>query len=111
MAGEYGNDFITLVDEDGEEQEFEVIDSLEYNDTVYYALAPVSASGETQTDESDVVILKLMPDENGEDELVTIEDDDELDTVFNLFVDAQEDEMFDELDGEAEESEDDKPLS
>ena len=31
MSEEYGNDFVTLIDEDGNEVEFEHIDTVEYN--------------------------------------------------------------------------------
>ena len=102
MAGEYGNDFITLVDEDGEELEFEVIDTLEYNDSVYYALSEVQNDAQAALEDSaEVVILKAITAENGEDELVTIEDEEELDTVFNLFVEAQEEDEdeLSEIDG------------
>ena len=44
MSEEYGNDFITLVNEDGEEVEFECIDIAEYNDERYAALVPVYSS-------------------------------------------------------------------
>ncbi len=43
MSDEYGNDFVTLLSEDGNELEFEHIDTVEYNDDTYIALVPVYA--------------------------------------------------------------------
>lgn len=37
MSEEYGNDFVTLIDEDGNEVEFEHIDTVEYNGVTYLA--------------------------------------------------------------------------
>ncbi len=93
MEKEYGNDFISLVDEDGVEAEFEHIDTLEYNGSVYVALVPV-LSGEDESLEGDgeLVILKVLTDEEkGEDVLSTIEDDDEYDEVASQFMERLED--------------------
>ncbi len=79
---------VTLTDEDGKEQEFELIGSEVVDGTLYVALVP-------KEEESDVyVILKQMTDENGEDFLVTIEDDEEFDRVADIL----EDKLFDEVD-------------
>ena len=40
MSEEYGNDFVTLIDEDGNEVEFEHIDTVEYNGVTYLAFIP-----------------------------------------------------------------------
>ena len=40
MANEFGSDFMTIVDEDGEEYELEVLSSLEYNGNTYLAVIP-----------------------------------------------------------------------
>ena len=40
MSEEYGNDFVTLIDEDGNEVEFEHIDTVEYNGVTYLAFYP-----------------------------------------------------------------------
>ncbi|MFQ9127137.1 MAG: DUF1292 domain-containing protein [Butyricicoccaceae bacterium] len=37
MSEEYGNDFVTLIDEDGNEVEFEHIDTVEYEGVTYLA--------------------------------------------------------------------------
>ena len=40
MSEEYGNDFITLTDEDGNEIELEHLDTVEYNGQTYLAFLP-----------------------------------------------------------------------
>ncbi len=78
----------TLVDEDGNESEFEVIGEHEMDGVVYYALIPVA-------EESDeYVILKLAEDEDGEECLVSVDDDDEFEKIAEIF----DDELFEEVD-------------
>ncbi len=94
---EDGMDIVVLTDEDGNETQFEVIDVKEYNGNTYYALIPLEDDAET--DEAvDFVILKSEKDENGEEMLVTVDDDDEFYDVADLFEDIQ----FDELEYEDE---------
>lgn len=84
MSEEYGSDFMTIVDEDGTEFELEILTTLEYNGATYLAVTP--ANGEEDED-LEVSILKSV-DEDGEDDpiLCAIEDDEELETVYNLIM-------------------------
>jgi len=77
------DDIIVMVDENGVEETFEFLDSIEMEGNEYIVLMPYS--GEDIDEEAEVVILKLMRDENGEDMYVNIEDDDELNSVFEEF--------------------------
>ena len=83
MADRYGSDFMTIVDEDGEEFELEVLTTLEYNGYNYLAVIP---AGE-EDDNLEISILKSV-DEDGEPVLCAIEDDSELETVYQLIMDA-----------------------
>ena len=85
MADNYGSDFITIVDEDGEEFELEVLMSLEYNGSVYQAVIPAVDAGEEV--DLEVSILKNV-EEDGEVILCAIEDEQELQTVYDLIMDA-----------------------
>ena len=85
MAEKYGSDFITIVDEGGEEFELEVLLSMEYNGSSYMAVIPAT-DGEDEA-ELEVSILKSV-DEDGESILCAIEDENELETVYNLMKDA-----------------------
>lgn len=86
MSDEYGSDFISIVDEEGNEYELECLDTLEYNDTTYMALINADGQENSQIDDDELIILKVIV-EDGEELLSTPDDDDELDTVYNLFMD------------------------
>lgn len=84
-------EFYTLTDEEGNELKFELIGSCQLDGNEYFALVPEDgAKGE----EVEYVILKMEKDENGEEILVTIDDDEEFDRIADIF----EDELFDEVD-------------
>lgn len=94
MSEERDN-IIVLVDEDGEETEFELIDSFELNGNEYVVLLPAIGYEEVydeDEDEEEVVILRVERNENDEESFVNIEDDDELDSVFEEFKSRMEDE-------------------
>ena len=93
MADKYGSDFITIVDEDGEEFELEVLMSMEYNGSTYQAVIP-AVDADDQV-ELEVSILKNV-EEDGEIILCAIEDEQELETVYNLMMDALYEEDEDE---------------
>lgn len=84
MTEDYGSDFITIVDEDGTEYELEVLSTLEYNGETYLAVIPAGA-GEEQ--ELEVSILKSV-EEDGESILAAIEDEAELEAVYDLIMDS-----------------------
>lgn len=90
-------DLYTLVDEDGKEQMFELLDSLEYEGDTYYALTPYLEDAEAiLADDGEVVILKSTY-ENDEEVLISVDDDDLFDTLGNLFMDRFA-ELFEEDD-------------
>lgn len=96
MSEEYGSDFISITDEDGKEYELEVLAELEYDGSKYLALVPAEDSAEDEEAELEVSILKSV-EENGEEILVTIDDDDELEAVYNALMDLMyEDEQAEE---------------
>ena len=87
MSEEYGNDFVTLIDEDGNEVEFEHIDTVEYEGVTYLAFIPAELSVE---EDAEVVIMQVVTDENGEGLLEGVEDDDIADAVFNIVMERAE---------------------
>ena len=93
MADKFGSDYITIVDEDGQEFELEVLMSMEWNGSTYQAVIPaVDADEEVDLE---VSILKNV-EEDGELILCAIEDEQELETVYNLMMDALYEEEEDE---------------
>ncbi|MBR5602320.1 MAG: DUF1292 domain-containing protein [Clostridia bacterium] len=83
-------EFFTLTDEDGNEIEFELIGTVEVEGVTYHAMIPADQQGEDQGF-YEYVILKTETDEDGEEMLVTIDDDAEFDKVADIF-----DDMFSE---------------
>ena len=92
MSNDFGSDFITIVDEEGTEYELEVLSTLEYNGMTYLAVIP--ADGEDH-ESMDVNILKTI-EEDGESILCAIEDEQELESVYSLIMDA----LYEEDDSE-----------
>ena len=85
MEDQYGSDFMTIVDEDGTEFELEILTTLDYNGCNYLAVIP--AGGDDEAEEYEVSILKSV-EEDGEPILCAIEDEAELETVYNLIMDS-----------------------
>jgi uncharacterized protein YrzB (UPF0473 family) len=83
MEDQYGSDFMTIVDEDGTEFELEVLSQLEYNGATYLAVIP---AGSDEDEDLEVSILKSV-EEDGEPILCAIEDEEELQTVYDLIMD------------------------
>jgi len=84
MSDLYGDDIITITDEDGVEYVLEVLATLEVDGSQYYALVP--ANTEDEEEDLEVSILKAV-DEDGEEILCAIEDEDELEKVYNIMMD------------------------
>ena len=100
---DYEQNLITLTDEEGQEHEFEIVDTMDLDNERYMALVPVFADPQDSLEDSaDLVILKVIPDdESGEEILQTIEDDDEFNRVADLFMERLEDYFeFEEADEE-----------
>ena len=94
MEENFGPDFITLTDEDGNDFELELVDSLEHKGVTYYALFPAVEEDEETGEPKDVdaddeeyglVIMKAIRD-GGEELLSTPDSDEELDEVYELFM-------------------------
>ena len=96
MSEDFGPNFITLTDEDGNEFELEYIDALEVDGQTYMAFFPTvdDEADEAAAEDFGLVILKSVM-ENGEELLSTLDSDEELDRVYDLFMEqlmADEDE-------------------
>ncbi len=98
-AIEFGPDIMTLLDDDGNEHQFEVIDSLELDDERYMALVPVFDDAEELLDDSgELVILKVV-EENGEEFLEGIATEEEFNKVSAIFMERLE-EDYDIIDND-----------
>lgn len=83
MSEEYGPDFVTVTDEDGNEFELEHLGTLEYWDNTYMAFVPADMD---EDDENFGLILLRVAEENGEQILADIDDQEELDQVYEQFM-------------------------
>ena len=83
MSEDFGSDFITIIDDVGTEFELEVLDTMDYKDQTFVAFLPADM------DENDpdygIIILRSVLDENGEELFESIDDDDELQDVYEHF--------------------------
>ena len=84
MSEAFGDDFITIIDDDGQEFELEVLDSMDYKDQTFVAFLPANM------DENDpdygLIILRSVLDENGDELFESIDDDDQLQDVYEHFM-------------------------
>ncbi len=94
MSDEFGSDYLTIVDDEGNEFELEIIESMDYNGHTYMAFLPA----DMKEDDPDYgfVLLRVVEDENGDDVFESIDDEDELQDVYERFMvllyDDEEDE-------------------
>lgn len=103
MAEELDNEIqiLTLTDEDGDDRDFEVVDTLDYEGNTYYALQEyfenvADLDNRDENDDIEILILKSVV-ENGEESFDTIEDDDLFDKLTAMF-----DARMDEAEGDEE---------
>ena len=86
------SNIIVLNDENGDEIRFEFLDLIEYDGEEYVVLLPVIEEGEE--DSGEVVILKLEESENEDEEsYVSVDDEETLNTVFQMFKEKFKDEF------------------
>ena len=89
MSDDFGNDFVTIVDDDGNEFELEHMDTAEIDGKLYMAFVP--ADMDEDDDDYGLVILRVVTQDN-EEVFVTVDDDDELDRAYNVFIERLSDE-------------------
>ena len=82
----YGSDFLTIVDEEGKEYELEVLTTLEYNGSVYYVVMDANHD-EDIISGLELNVLKVV-EEDGESILCAVDDEDELQAINDLIMDA-----------------------
>lgn len=102
MSDEFGPDFITITDEDGNDIELEFLDALEHQGIRYMAFFPAQSLNEQgepddEDEETGIILLKVI-EENGEELLSTLDDDQELEDVYALFMERLFEDEEDEED-------------
>ena len=96
-------DLYTLVDEEGNEKLFELVDVLEENGQVYFALIPhIENPNELLEGEVELVVLCAKTDEDGNEILEPIESDEEYERIADLFIERLDADLEDEEDSDNE---------
>ena len=85
MNNEFAADLITLVDEEGTEHEFEILDVIENDSGCFYALLPNFDSPDDSINFDGSYFIFEAIEENGEQQLAEVEDDELLDQSAELF--------------------------
>ncbi len=86
MSEDYGPNFVTLTDDEGNDIELEYVDALEHNGTTYMAFFPVVEEGEEEDEDEYGLIILKSEQIGGEELLSNILDEDELNEVYDLFM-------------------------
>ena len=101
----WGEDIISLMDEEGNQSEYKIVACAELDGVEYMALEPIIEDPEEELmDAAELVFLKVSEetDEDGEAFLDTIQDDEEFERVAEVFRDKLSEE-YDFLDEDEEE--------
>ena len=82
---EYTPDLVSVVDEDGNQHQFEILDAIETDDGRYVALVPVMDDPQAAVDDDGELIVLQVVTEDGEELLAPIEDDEVFDDIASIF--------------------------
>jgi len=85
MSEDFGANIVVLTDDEGVDHEFEHLDTVEIEGNMYMAFVPAGIPDDSE-EPIELIILKADKDENGEDILSTIDDEGELEAVYNAFM-------------------------
>ena len=89
MSGDYGNDFVTISDDEGNDFVLEHIDTIEIDDVFYMAFLPTDV--DEDDDDYGLIILQAV-EEDGEEILASVDDDELLEIIYGRFMERLLDE-------------------
>lgn len=96
MSDEFGPDFVTITDENGNDIELEFLDAMELDGVQYMAFYPAqSEESSSEEEEEDGIILLKIVVEDGEELLSTLDSNEEMERVYDQFMErifSEEDE-------------------
>ena len=96
MDHEYEADLLTLLDDEGQEHEFEIIDELENDDGHFLALVPTQQEADELVSDAETYYIFEVIEEDGEEQLQEVEDDELLDKLAAIFEERFNEAYFDE---------------
>ena len=76
---------LTLTDENGQDMDFEYLDCIEYQGTEYLVLMPAD------DDSNEIVILRIEPVDEENENYLAVEDEAVLDAVYGIFKERYQD--------------------
>lgn len=82
---EYEADLVVLVDDEGAEHEFEIIDEIENDDGYFMALIPTLREGDAEVADADEYYIFELVDEDGDEQLCEVEDEALLNKLAEIF--------------------------
>lgn len=85
MDNGYEADLITLIDDEGEQHEFEIIDEMENDDGHFMALVPTRQAPDEMAMDAETYYIFEVIEEDGEEQLQEVEDDALLDKLADIF--------------------------
>ena len=89
MSSEFGSDFVTISDDEGNDFVLEHLDTIEVDEIFYMAFLPTEI--EEDDDDYGLIILRVI-EENGEEVLSSIDDDEVLEDIYSRFMERLLDE-------------------
>ena len=95
MKEDFGGDLITIADEEGNEFELELLDMLDLDGSSYAVFVPANIEEMDVNDPDYGLIFLRNREENGEEFFDSIDDDEELERVYDAYqtiLDAEEEE-------------------
>lgn len=95
MSNDYTADLVTFVSDDGEEIEFEVLDTIENEDGKFYILYPYYEDPADAVNDPGEYYIFQAEEIDGEEEFVELEDEDLLDKIDAIFRENNKD-LFEE---------------
>jgi uncharacterized protein YrzB (UPF0473 family) len=100
MYDDFGADLLTLVDDEGNEHEFEILDVIDNEDGCFYALLPTYDDPQKEVESQGSYYIFEAIEEDGEQQLAEVEDEELLEKLAKQF-EARFEEFFgDEEDDE-----------
>lgn len=97
MDNEFKPDLITLIDEENIEHNFEILDTIENEKGVFYALYPVFETAEEAVEDNGEYYIMEVIEEDGEEQLAEVDDEALLDELAAVF-EKHFEELFDDID-------------
>lgn len=96
MTDDFTPDLISLMSEDGDEVEFEILDVIENEEGKFYVLYPYYENPEDSINDPGEYYIFEVTEVDGEEELAEIEDDEKLDRIADIFEKSYNEKLFEE---------------